>query len=69
MQLDTTPQGQPEDDAPFVFEYTALEPRVAYTARLLDYPAIDALKIAEQRFRRELDKRRGASAACISERE
>jgi len=59
VQIDTTPQEQPEDDAPFVFENTELEPRVAYIARLLDYPAVDALRVAEQRFRRELDKQLG----------
>ena len=58
-QVDTTPQEQPEDDAPFVFEDAKPEPRVAYIARLLDYPAVDALKVAEQRFRRELDKQLG----------
>lgn len=60
MQIDTTPQEQPEGDAPFVFENTELEPRVAYIVRLLDYPAIDTLKAAEQRFRRELDKQLGS---------
>lgn len=28
--------------------------------RLLDYPAVDALKVAEQRFRRELDRQLSA---------
>lgn len=59
-QLDTAPEGPIEDDAPFVFEDAKAEPRVAYTARLLDYPAVDALKVAEQRFRRELDKQLGS---------
>jgi hypothetical protein len=59
VQIDITPQEQPEDDAPFVFEDTSPEPRVAYIARLLDYPAVDAVKVAEQRFRRELDKQLG----------
>ena len=48
-----------EDDAPFVFEDAAPEPRAAYIARLVDYPAVDALKVAEQRFRRELDRQLG----------
>ena len=38
---------------PFIFEDAA---PVAYIVRLVDYPAVDALKVAEQRFRRELDK-------------
>lgn len=56
---ETAPRAQ-LDDAPFIFEDAAPEPRVAYTVRLLDYPAVDALKVAEQRFRRELDRQLGA---------
>lgn len=59
VRIDTAPQEEPEDDAPFVFEDSRPEPRVSYTVRLLDYPAVDALKVAEQRFRRELDKQLG----------
>jgi hypothetical protein len=54
------PQTAPDDDVPFVFEDAKPEPRVAYTVRLLDYPAVDALKVPEQRFRRELDKQLGS---------
>ena len=53
-------QESAEDDAPFVFEEAAPEPRVAYMVRLVDYPAVDAVKVAEQRFRRELDRQLGA---------
>jgi len=59
VPIDTTPHEQPEDDAPFVLDDTESEPRVAYIARLLDYPTVDAIKVAEQRFRRELDKQLG----------
>lgn len=59
VQIGTTPQEQSEDEALFVFENAEPEPRVAYTARLLDYPAVDAVRVAEQRFRRELDKQLG----------
>ncbi|WP_049794387.1 hypothetical protein [Variovorax paradoxus] len=56
-----SPQNLAEDDAPFVFEDTEPVYRVAYTVRLLDYPAVDeALRGAEQRFRRELDRQLGA---------
>ncbi|MDP9896827.1 hypothetical protein J2W32_005923 [Variovorax boronicumulans] len=48
-----------EDDAPFVFEEAVPEPRVAYMVWLVDYPAVDAVKVAEQRFRRELDRQLG----------
>lgn len=58
-QIDTTPREQTEDDAPFVFENTELDPQVAYIVRLLDCPAVDALRVAEQRFRQELDKHLG----------
>jgi hypothetical protein len=50
-----------EADAPFVFEDTEAGHRVAHTARRVDYPAVDeALRGAEQRFRRELDSQLGA---------
>lgn len=50
-----------EDDAPFVFEEAVPEARVAYMARLVDYPAVEAVKVAEQRFRRELDRQLGTN--------
>ncbi|WP_418148201.1 hypothetical protein ABL850_29505 [Variovorax paradoxus] len=55
-----------EDDVPFHFEGTEPAPRAAYIVRLVDYPAVDALKVAEQRFRRELDRQLGADVvlAC-----
>ncbi|MDQ0608272.1 hypothetical protein QFZ83_002443 [Variovorax sp. W1I1] len=52
-------QESSEDDAPFVFEEAVSEPRVAYMVRLVDYPAVDAVKVAEQRFRHELDRQLG----------
>ena len=52
-------QGAPEEDVPFHFEGIEPEPRTAYIVRLVDYPAVDALKVAEQRFRRELDRQLG----------
>lgn len=36
VQIDTTSREQTEDDAPFVFENTELDPQVAYIVRLLD---------------------------------
>lgn len=59
-QLVAAAQEQSEDDAPFVFENTAPEPQVAYITRLVDYPAVDDARVAEQRFRRELDRQLGA---------
>lgn len=49
------------EEPPFRFEDIEPEPRVAYTVRLADYPhpAADAAKLAEQRFRRELDRQLG----------
>lgn len=49
------------EDPPFRFEDIEPEPRVAYTVRLADYPhpAADAVKVSEQRFRRELDRQLG----------
>lgn len=48
-------------EAPFRFEDIEVEPRVTYTVRLADYahPAADAAKVAEQRFRREIDRQLG----------
>ncbi|NVM89665.1 hypothetical protein FHT32_003322 [Variovorax sp. SG517] len=50
-----------DDDPPFRFEEMEPEPRVAYLVRLADYPHLgaDAVKVAEQRFRRELDRQLG----------
>jgi hypothetical protein len=50
-----------EPDEPFRFEDVEVEERVAYTVRLADYshPAADAVKVAEQRFRREIDRQLG----------
>jgi hypothetical protein len=60
--VDVAPQeASDDDDAPFRFEEVEPEPRVAYLVRLSDYPhpAADAVKVAEQRFRRELDRQLG----------
>lgn len=59
--VDVAPQEASDDDVPFRFEEVEPEPRVAYLVRLLDYPhpAADAVKAAEQRFRRELDRQLG----------
>lgn len=50
--------------APFRFEDVEVEARVTYTVRLADYPhaAADAVKTAEQRFRREVDRQLGDDA-------
>jgi hypothetical protein len=55
-----------EHDAPFRFEDIEVEPRVTYTVRLADYahPAADAAKVAEQRFRREIDKQLGGDVVA-----
>ncbi|RUR65854.1 MULTISPECIES: hypothetical protein [Variovorax] len=52
-------RAQPEE--PFRFEDVEVEERVAYTVRLADYshPAADAVKVAQQRFRREIDRQLG----------
>ena len=52
------PQADAPEEPPFSFEDIEPEPRVAYTVRLADYPhpAADAVKVSEQRFRRELDR-------------
>jgi len=59
------PHEASEDDTPFHFEDAEPEPepehRVAYGVRLADcpYPMADAVKVSEQRFRRELDRQLG----------
>ncbi|BEP48652.1 hypothetical protein GmRootV116_23480 [Variovorax sp. V116] len=55
------PQADVSEEPPFRFEDIEPEPRVAYTVRLADYPhpAADAVKVSEQRFRRELDRQLG----------
>jgi hypothetical protein len=59
--VDVAPQEASDDDVPFRFEEVEPEPRVAYLVRLADYshPAADAVRVAEQRFRRELDRQLG----------
>lgn len=54
------------DDPPFRFEDVEVEARVSYTVRLADYPhpAADAAKVAEQRFRREIDKQLGGDVVA-----
>nr|WP_093122889.1 hypothetical protein [Variovorax sp. OK605] len=53
-------------DEPFRFENVEVEARVTYTVRLADYPhpAADAVKVAEQRFRREIDKQLGGDVVA-----
>ena len=48
------------DDAPLRFEDEEPVYRAPYRVRLMDYPAVDDAKVAEQRFRRELDRQLGA---------
>jgi hypothetical protein len=59
--VDVTPREASDDDLPLRFEEVEPEPRVAYLVRLSDYPhpAPDAVKVAEQRFGRELDRQLG----------
>lgn len=59
--VDLAPQEASDDDAPFRFEEVDPEPRVAYLVRLSDYPhpSADVVEVAEQRFRRELDRQLG----------
>ncbi|WP_431113364.1 hypothetical protein [Variovorax paradoxus] len=59
--IDVAPLEACDDDTPFRFEEVEPEPRVAYLVRLADYPhpVADAVKVAEQRFRRELDRQLG----------
>lgn len=54
------------DDTPFRFEDLEVEARVSYTVRLADYPhsGADAAKVAEQRFRREIDKQLGGDVVA-----
>ena len=62
-----TPLPTPDDrEEPFRFEDVEVEARVTYTVRLADYPhpAADAAKIAEQRFRREIDRQLGGDAVA-----
>ncbi|SET84591.1 hypothetical protein [Variovorax sp. OV084] len=58
------PPSLPQEDReePFQFEDVEVEARVTYAVRLADYPhpAADAVKVAEQRFRREIDRQLGA---------
>jgi len=59
-------QAPPEDeDEPFRFEDAEPVVRVTYSVRLADYPAVDAAKVAEQRFRRELDRQLGADVLPV----
>ncbi|MGJ7613702.1 MULTISPECIES: hypothetical protein [unclassified Variovorax] len=53
-------------EAPFRFEDIEVEARVTYTVRLADYPhpAAEAAKVAEQRFRREIDKQLGGDVVA-----
>lgn len=53
-------------EAPFRFEDIEVEPRVTYSVRLADYPhpAAEAAKVAEQRFRREIDKQLGGDVVA-----
>ena len=57
----SSPPSRAIREAPFRFEDIEVEPRVTYTVRLADYahPAADAAKLAEQRFRREIDRQLG----------
>lgn len=58
---------EPEDDVPFRFEDNEPEPRARYLVRLADcpYPTADAVKVAVERFRRELDKQLGAEVLQV----
>lgn len=60
-RVDVASEEASDEDVPFRFEEIEPEPRVAYLVRLADYPhpAADAVKVAEQRFRRELDRQLG----------
>ncbi|MDQ0027803.1 hypothetical protein J2X90_005639 [Variovorax paradoxus] len=61
VQTVAVPPDTPEEDAPFRFEDVEPVHLVTYIARLADYPhpAADAVKVAEQRFRRELERQLG----------
>ncbi|MBT2334691.1 hypothetical protein J7E49_12355 [Variovorax paradoxus] len=54
-----TPDARPQVEGP------EAESRCAYTVRLTDYPypSADAVKVSEQRFRRELDRQLGDDVA------
>lgn len=60
-------QAEPDDDVPFQFEDGEPAPRVAYAVRLADcpYPTSDAVKVAAERFRRELDRQLGADVLQV----
>lgn len=53
-------------EAPFRFEDIEVEARVTYAVRLADYPhpGAEAVKVAEQRFRREIDKHLGGDVVA-----
>lgn len=59
--LASQPERRQTIEAPFRFEAVEVEARVTYTVRLADYAhgAADAAKVAEQRFRREIDRQLG----------
>jgi len=65
-QVDIPPAEPAENDAPFLFEDTEPVHRVTYSVRLSDYPhpAADAVKVSEQRFRRELDRQLGGDVVA-----
>jgi hypothetical protein len=62
QQAPLPPLVQEDREEPFQFEDVEVEARVTYAVRLADYqhPAADAVKVAEQRFRREIDRQLGA---------
>ncbi|MDQ0081280.1 hypothetical protein J2W35_001617 [Variovorax boronicumulans] len=61
QQAPPPPLPQEDREEPFQFEDVEVEARVTYAVRLADYPhpAADAVKVAEQRFRREIDRQLG----------
>ncbi|UVH54817.1 hypothetical protein NWF24_18420 [Variovorax paradoxus] len=61
QQAPPPPLLQEDGEEPFQFEDVEIEARVTYAVRLADYPhpAADAVKVAEQRFRREIDRQLG----------
>ncbi|MGJ7533788.1 MULTISPECIES: hypothetical protein [unclassified Variovorax] len=61
QQAPPPPLLQEDREEPFQFEDVEIEARVTYAVRLADYPhpAADAVKVAEQRFRREIDRQLG----------
>ena len=62
QQAPPPPLPQEDREELFQFEDVEVEARVTYAVRLADYPhpAADAVKVAEQRFRREIDRQLGA---------